>query len=203
MPALLARVLFVAVVSTVFAAAQQPSADPDMQDAVKGDKGAIAYFEYRAIAIPANEKTATQILNTLAADRWEYVGPLGNTLVAFKRPVPPSTIERLAKPERDRLQGVWRVVSGKLNDGKKVEVERLTFKDDKVTVTYKDGTNETLRYKIIPLGNPKGLDIVAMNSVSSCVYEFDADQLKICGNNGGPRPVEFGDGGFTLVLKKK
>jgi uncharacterized protein (TIGR03067 family) len=201
MPAPLVRVLFVIVVSTVFAAAQEPAADPDMQ---AGVKGATAYFEYRAIAIPANEKTATQILNTLAGDRWEYVGPLGNTLVAFKRPVPPSTIERLAKPERDRLQGVWRVVSGKLNDGKKVEVDRLTFKDTKVTVTYKDGTNETLGYKIIPLGNPKGLDILATNSVSACVYEFDGvDQLKICGNNGGPRPVEFGDGGFTLVLKKK
>ena len=43
-------------------------------------------WELKAVSVGADEKEATKKLNELAADGWEYVGPLANGLVAFRRP---------------------------------------------------------------------------------------------------------------------
>src|SRR6266496_1339998 len=45
-------------------------------------------WEYRAVVFGPNAKNATKRLNELAAEGWQYVGPLGNNLVAFKRARP-------------------------------------------------------------------------------------------------------------------
>jgi WD40 repeat protein len=42
-------------------------------------------WEFKAIPFGTDEKESTRKLNDLAADRWVYVGPLGNGMVAFKR----------------------------------------------------------------------------------------------------------------------
>jgi hypothetical protein len=42
--------------------------------------------EWKAVSLGADERGATKKLNELAADGWEYVGPLANGLVAFRRP---------------------------------------------------------------------------------------------------------------------
>src|SRR5262249_8335759 len=43
-------------------------------------------WEYKAVAFDNNDEKGTpRKLNDLAADGWEYVGPLGNGLVAFRR----------------------------------------------------------------------------------------------------------------------
>ncbi len=42
-------------------------------------------WEWKAVSFGADEKEATKKLDELAADGWEYVGPLANGLVAFKR----------------------------------------------------------------------------------------------------------------------
>jgi hypothetical protein len=49
------------------------------------EKSPSPNFEYKAVALGADERQATRKLNELAAQGWEYVGPLGNALVAFKR----------------------------------------------------------------------------------------------------------------------
>src|SRR4051812_3651437 len=42
-------------------------------------------WEFKAVPIGADEKDATKKLNDLASEGWQYVGPLGNGLVAFRR----------------------------------------------------------------------------------------------------------------------
>lgn len=42
-------------------------------------------WEHKAVSVGADEKEATAKLNALAADGWEYVGPLSGGLVAFRR----------------------------------------------------------------------------------------------------------------------
>src|SRR5438105_464219 len=46
-------------------------------------------WKCKAVSLGADEKEVTKKLNELAADGWEYVGPLANGLVAFKRPNDP------------------------------------------------------------------------------------------------------------------
>jgi hypothetical protein len=53
-------------------------------------------WEWKAVALGADEKEATKKLNELAADGWEYAGPLANGLVAFKRPHDTSPLNRKA-----------------------------------------------------------------------------------------------------------
>jgi hypothetical protein len=49
------------------------------------DKSTTPAVEYKAVLFATDEREATRKLNELAAQGWEYVGPLGNSLVAFKR----------------------------------------------------------------------------------------------------------------------
>lgn len=67
-------------------------------------KPAKPQFEYRAYAIAGDENQASRRLNNLIADGWEYVGPLGGNLVAFRRP---TTAERLREQELAKWQGSW------------------------------------------------------------------------------------------------
>jgi len=43
-------------------------------------------WEFKAVLIGTDEKDATKKLNDLASEGWQYVGPLSNGLVAFRRP---------------------------------------------------------------------------------------------------------------------
>jgi hypothetical protein len=45
--------------------------------------------EFKAVLIGTDEREATKKLNDLASQGWQYVGPLGNGLVAFRRPSVP------------------------------------------------------------------------------------------------------------------
>ena len=42
-------------------------------------------WEFKAVHIGTGEEEATKKLNDLASEGWQYVGPLGNGLVAFRR----------------------------------------------------------------------------------------------------------------------
>ena len=63
-------------------------------------------WEHKAVTFGADEKEATKKLTELGLDGWEYVGPLGNGLVAFKRAIP--TPEEVAvRKELAKWQGAW------------------------------------------------------------------------------------------------
>lgn len=44
-----------------------------------------AEYEYRAVSFGRDAEESTRLLNQLAKDGWQYVGPLGPALVAFRR----------------------------------------------------------------------------------------------------------------------
>lgn len=60
------------------------------------------------VAFDGDAATGTKKLNALAAQGWQYVGPLGNGLVAFRRQS--FTSEELAFNELTKLQGTWSLV---------------------------------------------------------------------------------------------
>lgn len=69
---------------TTFLLCSTPPSAPSQEPAPK--PAARSLWEYTAASFAARgPEQATKVLNDLAADGWEYVGPLGNDLVAFKR----------------------------------------------------------------------------------------------------------------------
>jgi hypothetical protein len=95
------------------------------------DKPAPPALEYRAVAFGADAQEATRKLNELAAQGWEYVGPLGNSLVAFKRPRPPvvtgaDLFSRVAK-----LGGQIKKVKG-FPEGKEILAYDVDFKGTQI-----------------------------------------------------------------------
>lgn len=71
-----------------------------------GRPGKPATTDFKAVAFPADEAASTKSLNELAADGWQYVGPLSNSLVAFKRACGPSLAAERDNPW-SRWQGAW------------------------------------------------------------------------------------------------
>ena len=63
----------------LFAHAQQPSTP-------RRGPGNSAEWEYKTVSFDVGAGEASNRLNALAADGWQYVGPLANGLVAFRRP---------------------------------------------------------------------------------------------------------------------
>lgn len=55
------------------------------QEAPTEGRPAPAEWEFKAVAFGTDEKENSRKLNDLSADGWEYVGPLPNAMVAFKR----------------------------------------------------------------------------------------------------------------------
>ena len=49
------------------------------------DRDTAPKWEYLAVSLGPHEGEATKRLNELASARWQYVGPLGHNLVAFRR----------------------------------------------------------------------------------------------------------------------
>jgi hypothetical protein len=45
-------------------------------------------LEFKAVSLGADAAAATKTLNQLTAEGWHYVGPVGNGIVIFDRPVP-------------------------------------------------------------------------------------------------------------------
>jgi hypothetical protein len=73
-----------------------------------------ATWEFRAVSFGTDEKESTKKLNELAAAGWEYVGPLANSMVAFKRrviPVPPPPGAKEEKVESKEYKDVLIVSS--------------------------------------------------------------------------------------------
>ena len=49
------------------------------------EKGDAQKWEFKTVLFTTNEEEGTEKLNKLAESGWQYVGPLGNGLVAFRR----------------------------------------------------------------------------------------------------------------------
>jgi uncharacterized protein (TIGR03067 family) len=165
-------------------------------------------WEWKAVALGAEEKEATKKLNELATDGWEYVGPLAHGLVAFKRPKRPAE-----EIELEKLQGTWILVS-RAEGGQVVPA-----KDDSITFTFTGNkwtwkNGDTLAQagilKLVDLNNtPKSYDNECTDGVNKGakakgIYQVEGDTFKYC--EGANRPTDFttkaGDGTYCCTWKR-
>jgi uncharacterized protein (TIGR03067 family) len=158
-------------------------------------KDTTSHWEHRAEAFGADAKEATRILNRLAADGWEYVGPLGNGLVAFKKYFP-SQRESAAKKELSKWEGSW---DG--GDGVAMTIKGDRFWSRAAGVGDRNGTirivkvdaKVTLVDLLVEEGDVKGQTFKA-------IFRIDGDTLHYCGTFGEVRPVEFETQGDTYYV---
>jgi uncharacterized protein (TIGR03067 family) len=167
-------------------------------------------WEFRAHPFPVvDHHLATRMLNQLAADGWEYVGPLPGQLMAFKRPIPPSVQQKLAEREVERLQGAWRVLTARVDGKRDTDFDRVVFEQDRMVLRTRAGKSDEWPYQVTVVGNQKALALLSGEPTArvigpAMIFEFEGDGLKIAGNTEGPRPVDFNEkSSFMLVLKRE
>jgi uncharacterized protein (TIGR03067 family) len=91
-----------------------------------------------------------------------------------------------ARAELKKLQGSWKVVSlemaGKPLPAEKVEGTQITFKDDLMTISPKEGNGNTMPVKLDPAAKPKAIDLTITRGVEKiswkCIYSLEGDILK-------------------------
>jgi uncharacterized protein (TIGR03067 family) len=180
--------------------------------AASQEKTAPPPWEYKAVSFGGDEKENTRKLNDLAGEGWEYVGPLGNGMVAFRRAVL-SPRDAAAKKDREKLQGTWYTVSISYGDTNTAEdkTDTITYEGDQFVqkrggLVWQAGT-----FKIVDAtSNPKQIDYVATEGEFKgahwrSVYTLDGDDHQICSDDGNDnRPKEFsGKVGFHRVTKRQ
>jgi uncharacterized protein (TIGR03067 family) len=175
--------------ATLFAALITPA------DAGSQEKAAAPKWDFKAVAFSNDEKESTKKLNALAREGWEYVGPLGNALTAFKR-----RIRSVQEIELEKLQGTWTLISYEM-DGKQVRGEdedhTFTFVGDKWIG--KDGG------QLVQAGTIKRIEVkdkfntmdllitegVNAGATAVAIYVIEGDTLKYIVTTGSTRPTEF------------
>jgi uncharacterized protein (TIGR03067 family) len=119
------------------------------------------------------------------------------------------------KPEdlKDKLKGVWNVVSMEA-DGKKAPDEEfkgdtLTFEGDKATHEHK-GKKEPATFKLDATKKPAQLDIMPTDGPEKgmtikMILQLDGDTLKIAAGNGptAERPKSFDDKNIMIITVKR
>jgi uncharacterized protein (TIGR03067 family) len=166
--------------------------------------------ELKAVAFGTDEKAATDKLNSLAAEGWEYVGPLANGLVAFRRF--PSARDLAAKKEAEKLQGTWTRVSV-ANKATRIGAsagDTITYSGDTFTQKVNGTVIQAGTFKIDPTANPKHLDYFVTQGKHKgihyrSIYKIEGNLLHVCTDDGTTkRPKEFsGEAGFYRVVRRQ
>jgi len=166
------------------------------------DKSRSPEVEYKAVTFGTDEKEATKKLNELAAEGWEYVGPLGNSLVAFKRSRA-STAQLAAKNELARWEGDWAGSDGSW----------LKVKGDRWATGFNEVTAYSGRLKIVAIQDKRTLVDMEVEEGETkgqtvkAIFRLEGDTLHYCGTYVLPRPTEFvkGEGGdpWSVAFKRE
>jgi uncharacterized protein (TIGR03067 family) len=143
-------------------------------------------WEYKAVSFGTDEKEATKKLNDLASEGWELVGPLGNGLVAFRRPLS-ANLELAAKKELARWEGDYQTDDG----------GSFTVKGDRWTMKGPGSEGYAGKIKILEVrdkltvadllveeGETKGKTVKA-------IFRLEGETLHYCGTYDLERPTEF------------
>lgn len=180
---------------------------------------ATPQFEFRAVKFGSDEKAETKLLNDLNGDGWEYVGPLANGLVAFRRD--PALNETRA--DGKRVQGTWNSTENKLVPATVAPNPEgwAMLVDKKYSLTISGNSyvlradNKVLHHGTIQLLNTGGLssnqiDLLAVGGPEGGrryhgTYTIKDDSLGISLDNGGAKqpsrlPVSMN---FSRVAEKK
>jgi uncharacterized protein (TIGR03067 family) len=175
--------------------------------APKSPKAQSPRYEYRAVSFPAEEKAATDKLNALSADGWEYVGPLAHSLVAFRRPQSPP------RGVADRLQGTWARVSIQRGDRRfgASATDLLTFTGNRFEQRVDGTLKQAGTFSVVSAdGDPIQIDLLCAEGPRKgthyrCIARFEGDHLHLCTDDGdNARPKEFsGTAGFYRVAKRQ
>lgn len=171
------------------------------------EKEAVSRWEHKAVSFGADEKEGTKKLNDLARDGWEYVGPLGNGLVAFKR-----FVRSAVDIERDKFQGTWVLVSRE--EGGQVtqaadDTTTFTVSADKWVWKSGDAVITEGTFKLTDITKkPKQWEYAVTGGVVGySIYEIDGDTFRYCSTGSAEtRPTAFNttDGGglYCCVWKR-
>jgi uncharacterized protein (TIGR03067 family) len=173
-------------------------------------------WEYKAVSFNVETAEATKILNDLNKDGWEYVGPLANGLVAFKRAAP-SAADGAIKKEIERMQGTWTTVSTEVDGQQRAEEkksERLTFTNNKWLLKIDGEISQEGTYKIVEAGAKfVKVDFFVTGGFKQgdtwiSIMQIEGDKMKWTGcyvteNKARPKMLSTreGDGYFLRTLK--
>lgn len=123
----------------------------------------------------------------------------------------PAAAESPAAKEAKLLEGEWNVVAvgadgheGSPDDHKRM---RWVIKGNEIQVTYPDGDNEKMTFRIDPGKTPKQIDLIAQEGAKKGadlgIYKLEGGRLTVCVRSdmakGKGRPAEF-DGGAGLGM---
>jgi uncharacterized protein (TIGR03067 family) len=97
----------------------------------------------------------------------------------------------VAKKEQEKLQGIWKVVSGE-QGGKPLPDGALSLKFVFAGEKVKTG-EESTSYRLDPAATPRRIDLTNDQKETMLgIYQLDGDRLKICYSDPGEkRPTEF------------
>jgi uncharacterized protein (TIGR03067 family) len=179
--------------------------------ATSQEKTSASKWEYKAVSFGGDEKENTKKLNDLAGEGWEYVGPLGNGMVAFRRPLLPR--DAAAKKDVENLQGTWYTVSISSGDTTTGEdkTDTITYEGDKYVQKRGGQVWQAGTFKIVDAtSNPKQIDYFTTEGEYKgthwrSIYTLNGTDHQICTDDGKDnRPKEFsGKGGFHRVTKRE
>jgi uncharacterized protein (TIGR03067 family) len=150
------------------------------------DKPETPAVEYKAVTFSTDEKESTKKLTELAADGWEYVGPLGNSIIAFKRSR--ATFQQLpAKKELARWEGAWEAEGD----------AKMTIKGDRFTSSAAGTGPRNGKIKVIEVGEKVALvDFIVeegdvKGQTAKGILRLEGDTLHYCVTYKEARPTEF------------
>jgi uncharacterized protein (TIGR03067 family) len=211
------RFCLIVVLGAILATVATANLHPAM---VLGQEKAVsANWEFKVVAFGTDEKENTKKLNDFAAEGWEYVGPIGNAMIAFKR-TRATAAENATKAELDKLQGGWTHISRETN-GKETTYEegkrgKTIITGARFVVMNNDGKiTEAGAIKLVDaVSDPKKWDYVLDETYGGqtyrSIYRLDGDTFKYCMASAdaaeASRPTAFstkeGDGQYSASLKR-
>jgi RNA polymerase sigma factor (sigma-70 family) len=142
-------------------------------------------------------------LLTLPTAEGQYVIPSNGEAA------PPKQTAATPKTDKEKLQGVWKVVSYGFGD-KPSKGEEILFlvNGNRACWQTKDGGLEGGLY-LDPSAHPKAYDLATSEKTIEGIYDLDGDTLRLCYNlaEEAPRPRQFatqpGNRQVLLVLKRQ
>jgi uncharacterized protein (TIGR03067 family) len=181
------------------------------------DKQTRSRPEVKAVAFGADEAANTKRLAELLAEGWEYVGPLGPGMVAFRR-VPAPVAEPVVSKDLAALQGVW-VTDRQMFNGERYDPPLETT----IVVTgnryFRINGTEVLEDGVLQLSVVDGarrIDLKSLNGMWAGTtrlghYRVDTETFKYHGpyyeRDFGKRPKAFSEDTrgetFLRVLKRE